>query len=58
MEYERMNYKTLMARGNKALDRGNEELAKALFTRAMDLANQEKVLGMKNSNPPNIPNNF
>ncbi len=37
MNTERMSYEELLQRGVEAQLRGNEELAKALFARAMDL---------------------
>ena len=37
-----MSYKKLLERGKEARLRGNEELAKALFMRAVDVADQIK----------------
>ena len=37
-----MSYQELLKRGKNALLRGNEELAKALFARAMDQTDQLK----------------
>ena len=42
MDYEPMSYERLLKRGEEARLRGNEELAKALFARALEVESKDK----------------
>ena len=53
---EPMSYQELLDRVKQARLRGNEELAKELFARALDLTNQLK--GKRNSGEINYPKQF
>ena len=46
MNCDPMSYEELLERGVDAQLRGNEELAKALFTRALDVLDQAKSKGV------------